>query len=193
MKKAIFVIIFGLLWCNVGFGKDSMTTLFKNNEIIDKFNAEVELNKMLSNSSLPKCEGSEGLGWDEVKQEYVEWNNCIGKADPMHTNTDLSTAGWMVTELAVYVGEFVNGNFEGKGMILWGDIKGLRRLYIGEFKNDVPHGEGIVTTGFTEPFPGRKQLIIRRTMGTDDSAVKGIWEDGYRSKIWKNGKWIDWE
>ena len=190
MKKLFLYVFLLLLFCNVGFAKDSMTTIFKNSERIANWDAEAEINKMLSESSLPRCKGQEGFGWDEDKQENVEWNNCIGISDPSHINTDLTTFG---TGLAVYVGEYVKGSFEGKGMLLWGDIKGLRRLYIGEFKNDVPHGEGVVTTGFTEPFPGRKQFLVRKAMGSDDSAVKGIWEDGYMIKIWKNGKWIDSE
>jgi len=182
MKKLLGIVVLGLLWCNVVFG-DSLKTILKNSERVVNFNPETELNNMLSSSSLPKCKGQNGFGWDDVKKENIEWNNCIGISTFSYDDVWDGAPQW-------YVGEFKNASFNGNGILLIGG-EGISLLYVGQFKNDELHGEVIRTIG--SPAMGKKYLVGRKARGYDDSAIRGIWENGELISIWKNGKWIEIE
>jgi hypothetical protein len=79
--------------------------------------------KVEGKSALPPCVGT----------EVANWSNCVG--------IDKSNE-----ERFVYEGEFLKGNYHGKGTLIVNqkDFKGDK--YVGEFKNGKRHGKGTYTS-----------------------------------------------
>ena len=71
---------------------------------------------VLNSYSLPKCEGS----------NYIDWDNCFGTLTSPDGNQ--------------YVGEWKNGKTHGKGVY----ITPNGNKYVGEFKDGKFHGKGTI-------------------------------------------------
>jgi len=80
----------------------------------------------LAQSPLPACAG-----------EVSTWNECTGTQD--------------LKGGSKYVGEFRNGQFDGKGTLTWKDGD----QYVGDFKAGIRNGNGSVTLAKVAKFNGR--------------------------------------
>ena len=106
----------------------------------------------LSSYSLPKCEGSNPM----------KWNNCKGtlslktfKYEGEWKNGNYDGYGIFTADGGVrYEGQFKNGKFHGEGKIIRRDGS----MYVGEYVNGLEHGTGV------QHFNGKK--------------IMGIWEKG---------------
>ena len=156
------------------------------------FDAEVELSQMLSKSSLPQCKesGDADYTW--------HWNNCLGIATGQ--NRQFMNGGiWSKQTIAVYkkyvdknisldlkrpneiyVGEFVDGNFQGQGIFV-GEDGGGGFMYTGEFFDDEFHGKGTKIFSYGPFTTFTKLLLLKESFkegGTRANTIKGVWENG---------------
>jgi len=102
-------------------------------------NKEKILEELLSKSSLPKCKKTNDLNYS------YKWNNCIGIAKGRKDGHFPGT----------YIGEFVDGSFQGYGMLFSdkNDIPEYLKMYVGQFFDDEP----VVTMPYiTQPKKDKK-------------------------------------
>ena len=118
--------------------------------------------------ALPVCKGSYS----------AQWTGCIGTVT--------------LEEGGEYVGEFVNGNFNGQGTLTWsnGDV------YVGNWKNDYRDGQGKYTWSNGEVYVGNWKNGNHDGHGTktwsDGDVYVGNWkndyQDGQGKYTWSDGE-----
>ena len=89
-------------------------------------NEDKYYNEFLQEASMlsqkPKCSGIGGLGPNDPS---LNWNNCVG----IKKGSDY-----------VYIGEFVDGYYQGQGI----QMRDVNEILVGNFKDDYFHGQGTV-------------------------------------------------
>ena len=100
----------------------------------------------LSSYSLPKCEGTNPM----------KWNNCKGTLT--FPNGDK------------YIGEFKDGKKHGKGTSTWDN--GLK--HVGEYKNGKRHGKGTQTFSDGEKWVGKYKSFYKHGKKTNKKMIKII-------------------
>ena len=166
MKKAIAIIILGLLWCNTAQALPECTGDYSN--------------------QWTNCRGT--YTWSDGTKYVGEFK--YGEANGQGTST------WANGEWAgdKYVGQFENGTFHGKGTYTWAErknpgdmiikytgdyVEGKKHgngktwgadgaIYEGEWKNDIRNGKATVSR------PG--EWIFEGTY-TNDTSYSGIFKD----------------
>ncbi len=80
-----------------------------------------------------------------------------------------------------YVGEFMDGAFNGQGTYTWPDGQD----YVGEFENDLFHGQGTYTLPDGEQYIGEYRDGVSHGQGTY------IFADGYIEEgVFENGEYL---
>ena len=105
-----------------------------------------------SGSALPKCP-------EQRLPTQLPWSNCFGTY--IGGNSQGKWAG------DKYVGEFVDGSFNGKGTYYFlGDHEFKGDIYIGEFKDNLKHGQGTYTFADGDKYIGEHKDNLKHGQGT---------------------------
>ena len=143
--------------------------------------------------------GGLGLSWNVDAQESKlpacptdqsvdNWHNCFG-TKKLFTPSQL---GFKDIEYGLYVGEFKEGKFNGRGF-----LKGsFAEIYVGEFKAGKKHGQGTQTLAGVEKYVGEFKDGKRSGHG---SLYESVWSSylgdfkddkkhGQGTQTWSNGE-----
>ena len=136
--------------------------IYKDDEF--QYAKKIESKKPMSN--LPACKGSYNPN---------TWTNCFGTY--IGGNSQGKWAG------DKYVGEFVDGSFNGKGTYYFlGDHEFKGDIYIGEFKDNMKHGQGTYTFADGDKYIGEHKDNLKHGQGTytfaDGAKYVGEFRDG---------------
>ena len=120
--------------------------IYKDDEF--QYAKKIESKNPISN--LPACKGSYNPN---------TWTNCFGTY--IGGNSQGKWAG------DKYVGEFVDGSFNGKGTYYFlGDHEFKGDIYIGEFKDNLKHGQGTYTFADGDKYIGEHKDNLKHGQGT---------------------------
>lgn len=107
MKKAIFVLVIGLFWCDVGFAETKKQTIINNHK-----------------SSLPECAGGEADITKDLSR-WSQWDKCFGilKMGELifhveFKNGDMHGKGFVDTGDGIMYGKFKNGDWRSTAYLI---------------------------------------------------------------------------
>lgn len=136
-----------------------------------------------SESSLPKCEGTDRANFDNCFGEYIfiggskyigEWKNQLPDGEGT-MNYEYGAAGGGGSK---YIGQFKDGSPHGQGKIIWDN----GNSYIGEWKNKKMDGEGTFIFSSGDKYEGEFKDDKFEGQATytfkNGKIIKGIFKDG---------------
>ena len=168
MKKFLWIVVLGLLWCGTANANDCIKGNCTNGQgTMEWSNGDQYVGEWKDG----KTHGVGTLTWSDGSKYAGEWRNGLENGKGRLTWSDGT----------IYIGERYNSKAEGKGtLILTNGDK-----YVGEWKNDKKHGIGkmFYNTGYSFKARWENDILVEKISKDQVNNIEDIWHTTDKSTI----------